>query len=150
MKTAKTPTPDAIATYGHIAARVRAELTRRNMTVRQLNLALGVRVDSSMPYMWMTCRSAPNPTMRGKLAKILAIPETELMKREGGQQAPVPAVIEPRAQRPAEVLAFTINNAGEARIRLDTSLPVERAMPLVRMLLDAGLVLARQHIEEVG
>lgn len=60
----------------------------------------------------------------------------------------MPAVIEapgaPAAvasqRRVVEVLAFTANNAGEARIRLDVTLPMAAATPLLRMLLDAGLV----------
>jgi hypothetical protein len=40
------------------------------------------------------------------------------------------------------VLSFTVNEDGNARIRLDASMPYDKAVPLLRLLLDAGMIVA--------
>jgi hypothetical protein len=42
-----------------------------------------------------------------------------------------------------DVLGFSVGTDGMARLRLDVTLPLDQAAPLLRVLLDAGVVLGR-------
>lgn len=56
-----------------------------------------------------------------------------LQKRRHSCEAP--------AVRRAEVLSFVAMDDGSARVRVDVTLPVAQGAPLLRLLLDAGLML---------
>jgi hypothetical protein len=49
----------------------------------------------------------------------------------------------PQAGPTRPVLQFEVDGDGLARIRLDVSLPSADAVPLLRMLLDAGMIMER-------
>jgi len=139
----KQPTPLQIAKYGHIAGALRAFVAERGWTLSELGRQLGLR--PSAPHPWITAQGAPGPEMRKKLAKLTGLPRETFAPRKPDKIGPpaTPAVAlppGPAARRVGEVLAFTVNDAGEARIRLDVTLPLAQAMPLVRLLLDAEAV----------
>jgi hypothetical protein len=46
-----------------------------------------------------------------------------------------------QAAKAPDVLMFNVSPDGEARLRLDVTLPIDKAMPLVRLLFDAGVVI---------
>jgi transcriptional regulator with XRE-family HTH domain len=125
--------------HGHIAARLRAFLQEKQWTVRQLNEALGLQREYSGVYNWLNAKGPPGKKAATKLAKLLGVPIAELRPHRGGgvppPSLPVPVRTLP-ATRPADVLSFNVQADGEARIRLDVTLPVSRATPLLRLLLD--------------
>lgn len=143
---AKPANRTEVALYGHIAARLRAFLTERKMSPPDLSEALGLHRGSATPYKWLGGKGAPAKTLRGKLAKVTGIPETELMPRQPGMgpaqalalATPPPAPAKLATARDGDVLSFAISANGEARLRLDIVLPLASATPLLRMLLDAG------------
>jgi hypothetical protein len=100
-------------------------------------------------YAHLACRAAPGPELRAKMAKTFGIPETELMKRDlVTSQSPV-TVSEPRQHimkpmSPLPVLSFTVSADGTARIKLDAAMSLAAASPLLRILLDAGIVPSTQ------
>jgi len=106
-----------------IAAKLRDAITQSGMELPDVNVAIGFRRNDTRIYNWLKARSTPPEDMLRKLATVLAIPEQELMP---------PAPILPRV---GEVLTVTVNDAGNARIRLDVTLPLAQAMPLLRLLL---------------
>jgi hypothetical protein len=114
-------------------------------------------------YQWLNGKGAPGPKFRPLVAKITGIPEADLKPRNViRQRGPVTkpanvALPHPEAQpqlrallphatvappqKASDVLTFNVQNDGMARIKLDVVLPFETATPLLRMLLDAGVVL---------
>jgi transcriptional regulator with XRE-family HTH domain len=147
MPTAKPATRAEIALYGHIAARLRAFLTQREMSIPDLSEAIGLGRGSATAYKWLGAHGGPSPKMRAKLAKVTGIPETDLMPRKPGEPAPAPSqavALIPATKlapvRVGDVLSFVVSGDGMARIKLDVVLPLATATPLFRMLLDAGIV----------
>jgi hypothetical protein len=140
-----TKTTD-IAKYGHVASAVRAFLARKEWKPADLNEALGLDRSSAQPYNWIAGKGAPGPELRVKLGKLMHVaPETLAMRKLN--QAP-PAETRALAIRPsamqtssAPVLWFSVAADGVARIKLDLTLPIAQGGPLIRMLLDAGLVM---------
>ena len=149
-------TPQQIAAYGHIAAALRDYLKRTGKDVGDLNKAIGVPRGHTSVYHWLNGKGGPGPENRVKLAKLLGCQPDDLAAKVRGKapDAPVAGPVgkmlqqlqRPPAPHPAprqgDVLAFTVQQDGTARIRLDATLPVATAMPLLRMLLDAGVVFA--------
>jgi transcriptional regulator with XRE-family HTH domain len=141
-----TASRQQVAMYGHIAARLRAFLKERDWMPPDLSEALGQGRGSATVYKWLAATGAPAPRLRAKLAKATGIAETDLMPRKPGVPAPAqavalvtsPARIGPT--RAVEALSFVVTATGEARIKLDLTLPLATATPLLRMLLDAGIV----------
>jgi transcriptional regulator with XRE-family HTH domain len=142
----KPATRAEIAIYGHIAARLRAFLAERGMTIPELSEALGLPRGSATTYKWLSGKGGPATVLRAKLAKVTGIPEAELMPRRPGDPAPsqavatLPAPAKLAPVRVGDVLSFAVTANGEARIKLDIVLPLASATPLLRMLLDAGIV----------
>jgi transcriptional regulator with XRE-family HTH domain len=138
----KRPTPLQIAKYGHIAGALRAFLAERGWSPSELGRQLGIA--PSGPHVWVNAKGAPNLATQKKLAKLTGLPRETFAPRKpdkaGPASPPVPALLAGPVRRVGEALSFTINEAGEARIRLDVSLPLAQAMPLVRLLLDAEAV----------
>ena len=149
----KKATAEPLARYGHIAAGLRAFLKARKWAIGDLNQAMGNERGHTGVYIWLNARGAPMKENRQKLAEVTGIPEIELMARSVKTTAKPPAVIERAvaiASAPTkrqEVLSFSVDDEGRARIRLDVAMPVEDATPLLRMLLDAGLVMGRAASE---
>lgn len=150
QRTARPATAAQIAMYGHVAARLRAALEKSQMTPSDFNRALGLERGHASIYNWLNAKAGIGAKRRPGVAKLLGIPEQDLLPRSSIVSAssasiPVKAVVgapvSPTLRRSAEVLSFSISDRGEARIKLDVTLPLTSATPLLRMLLDAGLVL---------
>jgi hypothetical protein len=146
-------TPGQIAMFGHIAARLRQVMDERDWKVRDLNVAMDRAETQSDPYVWLAAKGAPSPKMRDRLAKVLKIPVADLMPRDDST-VPMKAERVPRAAPPPraetiapphppsrDVLNFSINHEGQARIRLDVTMPALKGAGLLRILMDAGLTL---------
>jgi hypothetical protein len=89
-----------------------------------------------------------------KLSKVTGIPEAELVQRQPGEPPPTSTALAvpelPRRamvlqHRAADVLSFTVQADGTARVKLDVVLPLDKAAPLLRTLLDNHLVLTQQE-----
>jgi hypothetical protein len=138
-----------VATFGHVAAALRKALSERSWKIGDLNAAVGKPRAYAGVYQYVSAKSAPGPAMRKKLSKVLAIPETALLRRHPNA-ASVAEVVPLRIEGPtpariasgSPVLSFTVNEDGNARIRLDASMPYDKAVPLLRLLLDAGMIVA--------
>jgi transcriptional regulator with XRE-family HTH domain len=148
-KSTKAITPHDVARYGHIATLMRSEMAKRGWRMADLAERLGLERRATVPYPWMRGYGAPGPMLRPKLTKLLGVPESALTAREVGDQ--LPAVIEagagvlapqarPQGARGGDPLLFRVLASGEAQIKLDLTLPLPQATPLLRMLLDAGIV----------
>ena len=142
----KPATPAQIAACGHIAAAVRDLLKARGWKPADLSEALGIeRGSGAQVSSWMNAKGAPGPENRKKLGKLMGVAPDSLMRRDRAVAVVaqrLPAVVAAAEGRPraSDVLSFTVDSTGGARIRLDVTLPLEHAMPLVRLLLDAHLV----------
>lgn len=158
---AAPPTPHQIARFGHVAAAIRAALAARGWSPADLHERLGMKRNVTLAYGWLTCRSAPGATMRPRLTKLLGLHDKDMRPRAvtSGALAALPGPSAPgageamtRLQRMpmaagapghraagGEVLGFLVGADGLARIRLDVTLPLARAAPLLRLLLDAGV-----------
>jgi hypothetical protein len=146
-------TPAQIASLGHIAALIRRELANRKWSVADLHRAIGEDVKSTRAYAWMNCRSRITDQFRPLVAKALGVKESDLMPRELSQAVTVVSENKLRAVQTAQgtpartlsatgdVLAFNVNGDGSARLRLDVTLPLTTASALLRMVLDAGIVM---------
>jgi hypothetical protein len=143
-------TPAQIASLGHVAALLRRELEKREWSVADFHRAIGEDVKSTRAYAWMNCRSRITDQYRPKIAKALGVKESDLMPRELTQAvitAPVSEAklraVQVASSMPArtlapsgDVLAFNVNADGNARLRLDVTLPLEQGSKVLRLLLD--------------
>jgi transcriptional regulator with XRE-family HTH domain len=142
-------TPDQLARYGHIAAFLREEMAKREWTASHLTQALELAPTSTTVYTWLRGSGAPHPNMRARLAALFAVHESTFMAREIA--GPVKATAAPVVTAPArpvratqDVLSFSVDANGQARLRLEATLPLAVAAPLLRMLLDAGIVFGQE------
>jgi len=143
-------TPEQIAQFGHIAAALRAVATKHGWSTPDVAQRLGFDRSYAPVWVWMAGKGAPGPKAREKISKVLGIPADDLKKRElefaTVKQPTSRAVAVIDAPRPVarvpggDVLSFTVDRTGMARIKVDATLPLDKATPLFRMLLDAGLV----------
>lgn len=145
-------TPAQIAMYGHTAAVLRKAMAAKGIpNCRTLNKLLRRSVNYTPTYVWLAAKGAPGPVMAKQVGKILGIPWESLLRRKmtkdaATETAPQPLIAGPMPVasaklRAAEVLSFTADENGEVRIRLDVRLPMAQAMPLFRVLMDAGVLL---------
>jgi transcriptional regulator with XRE-family HTH domain len=141
-KFAKPPTPHQVMIYGHVASALRSFLDSKGWNISQLNEAMGRKGSYSVAYQWLNCKQAPGPVTAKKLSKVTGIPWEQLLKRSPGETPT--AVVAPKVvsvqSKATEVLSFRVTNDGNARIMIDVTMPMATATPLLRMLLDAGLV----------
>jgi transcriptional regulator with XRE-family HTH domain len=148
-----------IVRRGHVAAAVRAAMERLQLSPGDLHDKLGLKRSGTTAYGWLSARSTPGPNIRKKVAKLLDIPEKELLPRD--LDAPptqhqalnplVPQGIPHGVRKPtpsSDVLSFSVGADGLARVRLDVVLPIETAAPLFRQLLDADYILRQQGTKE--
>lgn len=152
MPQKRPATPEQIAMFGHITARLRGFMAERKWQVADLNQALGRDRANTGVYNYLNCKGAPAPETRVKLAKLTGIPEADLMMRprpgDGAASERLPVVedrtpaarVAPARALGGDVLGFNVAADGTARLRLDVTLPLATATPLLRMLLDAGIV----------
>jgi hypothetical protein len=150
-------TPLQIARNGHIAILLRRQLDERQWSVPDLHERIGLKRSSATVYHWLACAGAPGPKYARKLAKLLGVPEAEFVPKKLGQEQ-LPAVLaapgyptvgpsKPAVRSPppsGDVLSFHVDSDGMARLRLDVRLPLATAAPLLRVLLDAGVVMTRE------
>lgn len=135
------PTPQQIARVGHITAFLRSEMTKRNMKPTDLTKALGIKPTATTIYPWLRGVAAPMPKWRPRLAKIFGVPVTTFEPRALTSDNTSIAVPRTIVTRPLnDPLTFSVTADGVARIRLDVMLPIDVATPLLRMLLDAGII----------
>ena len=148
MRKATSPNPKQIAMFGHIARALQA----KGWKPTDLNQAMGFDRSYSSAYQWINGKSAPGNKHRAKLSQVTGIPERDLTSRKlkGSAVVALPLPSLPvtttavAMTKPSEVLGFSVANDGNARIKLDVTLPMNLATPLLRMLLDAGLVIGSQ------
>jgi hypothetical protein len=139
--------PDQIARNGHAAAVLRAYFKRTGETRANFNTKMGLKRSNTGVYQWLNGKNGISPKKARKVSKITGIPMEDLTQRALNtakvnpnrvSEAGALAIREPLRR---EVLSFAVLQDGEARIKLDISLPLKSATPLLRLLLDAGLVL---------
>jgi transcriptional regulator with XRE-family HTH domain len=143
------PSPEQIAMYGHIAAALRAVMHKHHWSVPDFHEQLGMGRSNTTLYGYLRCAGQPSASVRAVLMKKFGIPETELMKRDLVTSQSVVTVSEPRQHimkpmSPLPVLSFTVDASGMARIKLDAAMSLAAASPLLRILLDAGIVPSTQ------
>lgn len=139
--------PQQILRNGHVAARLREELAKRDWKAPDLSAAVGSARDGVVAYRWLSGKGAPSPKLAEKLVNLFGGTIADFLPRNPDAAhaelitlgaAPTPAR---RVHRPAaEVFAFTVNEHGVARIKLDVSLPLAKARPLFTQLLQTGLL----------
>lgn len=149
-------TPLQLARFGHVAATIRKAMDARQWGPADLNQALGYERGNAVVYHWLNGKGAPLPKNAERIAKVLQVKVDDLAPRDVPASTlaaaepvrsvapPMPAVAAPRGR---EVLGFSVDDAGHARIKLDVALPVADAAPLLRMLLDAGFVIGARPDE---
>jgi len=144
---ARTATRDEIAQFGHIAAALRAFMKANGLkTMADFNEVIGRRRNDTASFKWLKGTGAPGPTLRAEITKATGISEAALLPRRPGD--PVPALPSPSAvvlphtasgaqvaSKRVEVLLFSAASDGEARVRLDVTLPIAEASALFQMLL---------------
>ena len=122
----KIATPEQIARFGHIAVALRSFLDQKGWGPSNLNSAMGKARGNTGIY-----------------AILSGIPEEQFIPKEMDDLVPVRTAKRSYIRgdvTKTDVLSFVVSNDGNVRIQLDATLPVESAMPLLQMLLDAGLV----------
>src|SRR5215831_9016904 len=141
-------TPAQVAMYGHVAAKLRAFLAEKNMKVRDLNLAMSRPPSFTPTYSWVQAKGAPGKKLRPLVSRVTGIPVRDLISRRIGDAPVEPEVLRPVPQPratgnagPSHVLAFTVDNEGAARIRVEITLTAVQGVNLLPLLLDAGLVM---------
>jgi hypothetical protein len=140
-------TPDQIVRFGHIAAAMRKAMDAKRWTIGDLNQACGQQRGNTGVYAFLNSKAAPGAKVRARLSKVLGLPESALLARDGSrpvEAGPALQIEGPRAtpqRAPAPpVLQFLVDGDGMARIKLDVSLATDKAVPLLRLLLDAGMI----------
>jgi hypothetical protein len=160
---AQQPSPRQLERCGHIAKAINNYLEKSGIGPAEFQKQLDLPKNTTAVYAWKLAKSAPPVELRPKISKLTGIPIEQLTPTWEGttggaqprsgkkKQTPteviehIEAMPEPRkligrmssAETP---LSFQVLSNGECRIRLDITLPVEQGAPLLRMLLDAGIV----------
>jgi transcriptional regulator with XRE-family HTH domain len=145
----REPTPVEIAKFGHVAARLRQAIDSDQLTLAEMSRITGYSYAAA--WQWANCRGAPNQEAAELLAKALGC-RTEDLRPHTDTEAP-PAMPKIRDYTPvttrdtplAEVFRFTVMSDGSTRIKLDATLPLEAAKPLIRMIFDASDLLPRSN-----
>lgn len=157
---AKSPNPHQIAMYGHIARVLQNFMAKKDWTIGDLNQAMGFERSYSAGYQWVNGKAGPGEKLRTKLAKVTGIPEAELtphkpLRLKDGALVALPVanlssslpgpLVATRKVAASEVLSFGVASDGQATIKLNATMPMPLAVPLLRMLLDAGLVFSKDE-----
>jgi hypothetical protein len=135
-----------ITRFGHVASLLRSEMDKRKWTVSDMNRAMGLPRGHVGVYKWLSSKGAPAEINARKLGKILNLPWEQFLGNFN--EAPITRTMPGQALVPSpprrnEVLSFNVADNGESRIRLDITLPTERGVALLRILLDAGMVMSQ-------
>jgi hypothetical protein len=137
------PTHEQIAMFGHIAATLRKVMRDRKWTVADMNEICGFKRNATTLYPTLRSATAPSNAVRQLLMEKIGIPEQDLLPRELSTQVAVREPSQHTVIRPVNtspVLSFTVSADGTARIKLDAAMSLSDAAPLLRILLDAGIV----------
>lgn len=147
-------TPEEMAKFGHIATLIRSYMEKHAMKAPAFAQLMGFKdiKHLSQIYKWGNAKAGPGPMYRGKLAKVLGC-EPDYLKPHDAEyyrnNHPV-TTMPSHTGRPritdGPVLQFQASADGEARVRLDVTLPVAQAMPLLRILLDAGFLIGSSEV----
>lgn len=147
-------TAEQILRYGQVAAVLREAMDRKGLS--QGDIAQRLNTSNSTVSTWLAAKSAPSQAFRLRLASILDVDAAALDWRTYHTAPPAGATDRPQrllpgprpppdapsAHKPIDVLQFSVTDDGQAVIRLNARLPIEKAAALLRLLLDAGLVTA--------
>lgn len=143
-------TAQEILRNGHIMVRLREELAKREWMPADLSERVSGTRDGVVVYRWLAGKGAPSPEFRFKLVKLFGGSVDDYAPRDPNAIVPEPphAVMTINGPVPpkrihraaAEVFAFTVNEHGMARIKLDVTLPMHKAKPLFNTLLQSGLL----------
>lgn len=133
---------------GHIALRLREELAKRGWKAPDLSERVGSSRDGVVAYRWLSGKGAPSPKLAAKLVSIFGGAVEDFLPRnlDGETLAVTQPLIMDAApvkrihRAAAEVFAFTVDEHGMARIKLDARLPLSKARPLFTTLLQSGLL----------
>jgi len=139
-------TPEQIIVFGEIAASLREWCKTNKKTARDINAIVGKPASYSAGFQWLNGKGAPSKYNRVLLSKATGISEAKLMRREYSEDVTIEKpiiqnVVSAFPGKIADVMSFTVNNNGEARIKLDVTLPIDQAMPLFRIILDTGILM---------
>lgn len=122
---------------GAVAAVLREQMGRLGLNQPQVAEAIGSHASSVSS--WFRAKAIVPGKFRAPLAKLLGVPEASLNPADDALAAtPTAPVASKRGA--VDLLSFVISEPGQARLRLDATLPIDKAVPLLRMLLDAGIV----------
>jgi hypothetical protein len=160
-KAAAKVTPEDVARNGHVVVFLRREMEARQWGVVDLVKALGLPHGSTTVYPWLKGTGTPGTKMRARLGKVFEVAPETFSARDPDEHLPGPVgkmlveiqrpLTSPNAAHavkvnpPRDVLSFNVDSAGNARIRFDVSMPLVKATPLLRMLLDAGIVFSQDE-----
>jgi len=138
--------PATMPRFPVLAATLRGYMMREGITARDLNDRLGVRRVNSSTHGWIAGTQKPQTKTLAKIAKLTGVPVTQLIGEEPRGVADVPVVAAGVvAVAPVhDMLLVAFRSDGTARIRMDVTLDHTRAMPLLRTLMDAGLVVENE------
>lgn len=143
----REPSPHEIARFGHVAARLREAIDAERISVRRMAQITGYSYAAA--WQWVNCRAAPGQEAAELLAKELGCRPSDLRPKtetEAPPRMPTKREFTPVAtadRPPSEVFAFAVMSDGTARVKLDTTLSLDAAKPLIRMLFDASDLLPR-------
>ena len=142
---AAPPTPEQILMFGHIAATLREALAAKRWKPGDYNQAMGIKRSNTAIYQFLNCRMAPTAGLATRMAKVLGVPVDSLLSRDMDKPSQAVTVHQSATQlmrpmNPNPVLAFTVSADGTARIKLDAAMSLATAAPLLRILLDAGII----------
>jgi hypothetical protein len=149
----RPPSAHELARYGHVAAAISGAMQAKGLTAASLGRLINPTSTNpaAIPHPWINGKGAPSRNARAKVAKVLGLaadaitplPPDATPAEAAAVHAGVPALAMAAVKaRTPDVLTFTVEAGGMARLRLDVTLPVAAAVPLLRMILDAGLVLS--------
>jgi len=135
-------------------------MKEHRITVGEFNERIGFSRSRPDVYYWLTARGAPSPENRERIARGTGLPlEAVTPRNANGHDGPAPisaahaATIHAMHAGPsvggarggarigagrtpdATQFMFTLDSTGSARVRLDVTLPLLRAMPLADFLM---------------
>jgi transcriptional regulator with XRE-family HTH domain len=144
---AEPATPEQILMFGHIATALRKIIDDRGWKAGDFNQAMGLKRSNTAIYQFLNGKMAPGPEARIKISKMFGIPIEQLTPQRLSDKPSAIVTYKPSKSpiianynRPSDVLSFAVTADGNARLKLDVVLSLDKATPLLRMLLDAGLV----------
>ena len=138
----KPQTPEQIIAYGEVATSLREWCKTNGKGPRDINAIIGKGPSYSAGYQYLSGKNAPSKYNRAILSKATGIPEEKLTKRKSFDQVTIEKPPTTKfVSKTSDILSFTVTDTGEARIKLDVTLPMHSAVPLFRLILDAGVVM---------